>query len=375
MADRKTLSGIALPADPTDPMEVAARKQGLPAGGMVGRVLTKQSGTDYDGAWSAPPDPATRYNLCPNPSAETNITGWTGTTPLATVARSTSNPSPNSPANASSTASTTGTGTIRPPQCLGIEPDRAYTFSCWVRTSVARTVTPQIQFQDAANVNVGTAVSGSAVALSAATWTRVFVTATAPAGASRLQPIVSVASLASTNVVQVDEALIEPAPLMGAYFDGSDAGGTWSDTANNSTSTYVAPAPSMRRYRSGAHPALTNDSPQPIQLNTNDGSGTGLAASGNGIQVTQAGPVLVLFEVFFNGGGAGYRAVTIMVNGTIVRDAWALPSETTVRASGGAVIAAAANDVITIGYYVLSTPVPTIDGTALKDTGLTVTRL
>lgn len=79
----------------------------------------------------------------------------------------------------------------------------------------------------------------------AAGWTRLTVTAVAPAGTAGVAPLVRVAGLASGNTFDLDQAMLTEGPLVMDYFDGNTVGTSnytyaWDGPVNGSASLRVA---------------------------------------------------------------------------------------------------------------------------------------
>lgn len=184
---------------------------------------------------------ATRTNLCPNPSFETNTSSWGTSGGTATLTRTAGSISGGSGlwsmvvtslTTANYAASFSGIGGI-----LTVTPGAAYTLSAQVlRLSGSRTYRLAINWYTAASVFISSSF-GTSNACTAST--RLSVTGTAPATASYF--IFLVSSVSPANIGdshQMDSVLFEQSSTLGNYFDGSSSGiTTWSGTVNNSTST------------------------------------------------------------------------------------------------------------------------------------------
>lgn len=154
----------------------------------------------------------------------------------------------------------TGVGTPWTPVVGGA----SYTFSAYARCSVAQNFTPYIVWRDATNTTIGNTSTTVFTPLVAGSWTRVSVTATAPAGAATAVfitgPRGSALPMPSGAYFDVDQALIEASPTLGDYFDGSTANGNglyynWTGTANASASVVSSsPKPTFMTVGQGIGP-------------------------------------------------------------------------------------------------------------------------
>ncbi len=189
-------------------------------------------------------------NLIPNPSFEVDISGWTASAGASTGSRQTTVARYGSASfRARATGTTAGLGCfldaspIGPPYPILVTAGRTYTLSVWVYTSLSgKTADARLRWANASS-NIGSDSVGASVPLTPGTWTRVSVTATAPAGATN----VGVWTQASGGFVAGDDVyfdafLLTEGDSVLSYFDGS-AGDTdhytlaWTGTAHASTST------------------------------------------------------------------------------------------------------------------------------------------
>jgi len=127
-----------------------------------------------------------------------------------------------------------------------IIPGGSYTFSAWIKQTTAHPLTMDFRWKDSGNgILSDTLVS---VSPTVGTWTRVSATAVAPTGAvALLQPMLRIYAAHTGTTFYVDDALIERASGLGAYFDGAtpaagDFTYVWSGTANGSWAYQQAPA-------------------------------------------------------------------------------------------------------------------------------------
>jgi len=181
-----------------------------------------------------------RTNLCPNPSCELNITGWSlwpGTGGAVTATRETSGGKDGvafyrGTWTAAAAASTGGTITPLTPVAT-LTP---YTMSVWLRPSATRAFTLSCQFY-----NGGTptgAGAGTPVSCPAGVWTQVYVVATSAASDTQVELRAyntDAAGLPIGFTLDSDACLIEAnAPDM-IYFNGS--------IPSTVTVTAITPAP------------------------------------------------------------------------------------------------------------------------------------
>lgn len=185
---------------------------------------------------------ATRVNLIPNPSFESNTTGWTAAAP-ASLARSTAQAWIGSASAALTYGSSTSPLTTKidgslVPVTVGVR----YTASCYMRANTtSRTCRIHINWHSAntAASQIDSQMS-AAFTDSNATWTRVSTSGTAPAGATHASVSIYAASAASGEIHYVDAVLFEAATGVSPYFDGTSTGASWSGSAHASTSSMAA---------------------------------------------------------------------------------------------------------------------------------------
>lgn len=128
-----------------------------------------------------------------------------------------------------------------------------YTASAWVRSSTNRAVSLDLGWYAAGFV--GQKV-GTSVTLTPGVWTRVSVTGTAAATATRA--VVSVSAKANPGVgetLAVSKGLLERTTSVWPWYDGASPGATWTGAANASTSTrteYVGISARLSRASGGA---------------------------------------------------------------------------------------------------------------------------
>ena len=197
--------------------------------------LIPTSGTSY------------RYNVCLNPSAETNTTNYSGATRVSTYAYVGTYSLQGSTFTQwdylSPVAPDTPNGLKYLDSATTFVQNTSYTFSCYVYSTVAQTASLSAGFKRTASpAKVDAAYS--TVTLAANTWTRMSVTATPSAGS--MTGNLSVSVLGAGTTLFVDAVLIEASPYLDVYFDGTSKPANtsnitytnaWNGTTNNSAST------------------------------------------------------------------------------------------------------------------------------------------
>lgn len=152
-------------------------------------------------------DPAEGTTLNANPYFETDASDWTGTG--GTAARSTAQFHEGTASllfTPDGVTVTTDARTGNAPAVAGL----SYRASAWVRCAVARNVSININWRNAAGGLLST--SSSVVSLAATTWTLMDFTATAPAGTALAQMTVSIGSTPPpSNTLNIDEARLRQA--------------------------------------------------------------------------------------------------------------------------------------------------------------------
>ena len=188
-----------------------------------------------------------RYNVCLNPSAETNATNYSGATRVSTRAYVGTYSLQGSTFTQwdylSPVAPDTYNGLKYLDSATTFVQNTSYTFSCYVYSTVAQTASLSAGFKRTASpAKVDAAYS--TVTLAANTWTRMSVTATPSAGSMTGNLSVSVPGAGTT--LFVDAVLIEASPYLDVYFDGTSKPANtsnvtytnaWNGTTNNSAST------------------------------------------------------------------------------------------------------------------------------------------
>lgn len=213
-----------------------------------------------------------RTNLCANPRAAVDTTGWVveATAEMSgfSLARSTAwgilpdgsiGPGGTSfEVEATKSGNTNGAAagilTAAPVDSNGFacEEGEQYTISSYVQTldpSVARGYFQRILWYDAGGTFISTS-TGNEVADEGVDGARLADTFTAAAGAVRGRPNVRIFTLTPDDVIsfRATAILLEEAALLGSYFDGDFDFAEWTGTSHESTSTLH---PSMRVRRDG----------------------------------------------------------------------------------------------------------------------------
>ena len=195
--------------------------------------------------WSATGN-TLRTNLCTNPSFETNVTGWSGSS--ASIARSADTSYLGTHSGLVTPGSTSGSVSIPVTTVSG----RVYTASAWV---FAGDATSLRMIVDSPTTN------GTTVSVLADTWTRLSVTFTA----NTTTTSIGIQTVGTTQPFYVDAVLVEQTTVLRDYFDGStvDSLGwdySWSGTANASTSVASAQVSTIRTNLMGNPSFGTNTS-------------------------------------------------------------------------------------------------------------------
>ena len=176
-----------------------------------------------------------RTNLIPNPSFETNTTSWS---PYQSSLTRVAGTIAGGVGSFSATSVASGTGAYGPYfQYSTPTVGSTLTVSAFcLRTVGTRTYRWDMQFY-----NGGTLISVvSGTANACATSTRLSVTGTVPATTTNILIILtSTGTGAISDAHQIDSVLLEESATVNTYFDGStNADTSWTGTVNNSTSIY-----------------------------------------------------------------------------------------------------------------------------------------
>lgn len=210
----------------------AAADSALPLGRSKVKPLGIASETDTAQGVTAPV--ATRRNLCPNPAAGTNLTGWSNNdATLTRVTGLTGFPSPVT-TGAHHAASTW----VQTPECVAA-PGQTVTASFYLSNNVGldqNSKTIYLAFTRSAG---GTDFSNTTTAsYPTGAVTRGSITATAPADTIGAYLVIDGISGVLGGGIDVSAVLYEATGTLGSYFDGDTAGAHWDGTPDNSTSTF-----------------------------------------------------------------------------------------------------------------------------------------
>jgi hypothetical protein len=175
-----------------------------------------------------------RTNLIPNPSFESNTTGW--------------NPNGSTNTRVAGTWSTgsfvyqivhTGTGlggTFSDFASFVVTAGQSYTASFDAKSisGTLRTLQIAISWYNAGGTLLSSSTANQTLTTSSQRWS---VTATAPATAAHALIYAYTTTTGSIgDTWQMDSVLVEQSSTQNSYFDGTRPGATWTGTANNSTS-------------------------------------------------------------------------------------------------------------------------------------------
>lgn len=185
-------------------------------------------------------------NLMPNPDMDANVTGYTAGTGC-TIAHNTGADSGGSTGFLRATLSATSATIYLAPTNSGatsgytVTPGRTYAITAAVRQNVAGgSFAMYLRYVDAAGNQIGTSTSTLWTLATTFGSTRYTTIATAPAGAAKAHPYISVSGSATGRTVDVDRVTLVEDNEAPTYFDGSttQTGYTmaWTDTTNASTS-------------------------------------------------------------------------------------------------------------------------------------------
>jgi hypothetical protein len=215
----------------------------LEVGGYVGNYEPSSVQTEVE-VWRSE---VARTNLLPNPSIETNTTGWekhpsTG----GTIARSSDWQKYGTYSlQVTTTATTTGT-VVRTSSQITTTAGLTYTFSAYGYSATNEEVRLLLYWYDGGGTNVST-TTGTYTAVNDSDGTRISVSGTAPVGSVGCRPAFQVKDdlggepdLGAGVVFYFDGMLFEQTDTLKPYFDGSLSGAAWSGTAHASTSTLAA---------------------------------------------------------------------------------------------------------------------------------------
>ena len=118
-----------------------------------------------------------------------------------------------------------------------------YTFSAYVRSSLATGQKMFTQWKDSSGTAIGGNISGPEVAVGANTWQRLSQTLTAPAGTASAivvwgpYPVSGSPSYTVGATIDFDDFMATAGSTMYSYADGNSPSWIWTGPANSSTST------------------------------------------------------------------------------------------------------------------------------------------
>lgn len=232
----------------TNPVENGTRWQGTPHASPSINGRTRR----LSGIWNARQDLGMTYsqskvveaarleNLIDNPSFETAVSPW-GVSGGATVARSTTLARSGVGSMAITSTATLMVVASHPSTASPtVVPGQAYTGSFYVNPGAlsGRTAQAQIQWYNDANGPISSILS-TPVTIASNTWTRIWVTGTAPAGAKSGRVNVYLDGTVTGDVYYVDDAMLHMGAAPIDYADGDSTGWAWAGTRHNSLSFRV----------------------------------------------------------------------------------------------------------------------------------------
>lgn len=174
-----------------------------------------------------------RHNLCPNPKAGTNLTGWTSNGTLTRGTGLTGFPS----------GVTTGghwvsNGFVQMPTAA-VTPGQQVTASFYLKNATGFAANSKDLYLAFDRSVGGTDFSQvSQRSYPDAAVTRVSITGTAPANATGVYLIIDGINGAPNANMDISAVLYELTASLDTYFDGDSANSTWDGTAQNSASTF-----------------------------------------------------------------------------------------------------------------------------------------
>lgn len=187
-------------------------------------------------------------NLAINPSVETNGTGWTnrwyGSGGSGTLALSAAAAQSGSMGYRKTWTVAGGGQDIGMSYVIsGLSASKTYSFSAYVRDSLAAGQRPMLEWRDGAGTKIGSTIMGTEVATGANTWRRLTMTETAPANTSSAlfiwgpYPMSGTPTSTVGRTVDFDSLMVTESSSVATYADGSSANWAWNGTAHASTSS------------------------------------------------------------------------------------------------------------------------------------------
>lgn len=179
-----------------------------------------------------------RLNLCVNPSAEVNTTGWTPS--AATLARVADSPAGDG-AYVFEVTNNSASGSLHFAYLtaqVGFEEGQDVAMSAYLKSISGAATGYQIfaNWYNASAVFVGQTF-GTATTITTTEYSRISMLTKAPAGAVAAYFGIICPGANINAVWRYDAVLLENSPKLGRYFDGGSEGGAWTGTPENSTST------------------------------------------------------------------------------------------------------------------------------------------
>jgi hypothetical protein len=211
----------------------------------------------FDGATPA------YQNLLANPSFGTNTTTWGPNTPNYSLVRD-DTVGRTALGSGKVTVSVKSTGDINTfSSRTPAKPGEVFTVSAWVKTAVSATMYLKLDWRNPGGNTISQSTSTATVGTD---WTRMTLTATAPAGADSVFVRVGSDVLQEIGFIYwVDDVLLERSAVLHEYFAGTgDFSYSWVGAANDSKSVKTAPAAAaMSGNLSGRIAWQSNDGPVP----------------------------------------------------------------------------------------------------------------
>lgn len=172
---------------------------------------------------------ADRHNLCTNPAAKNNVTGWGGgSTPAQQDVTGLGFDRTTAARYTSGTYCSTATGTV--------SPATEYTLSVYLRPASNSSGTLYIEWTRSSG---GPTYTSTAYTATAGAVTRVSITGTSPALAIAAGIVLDGVNYAF-NTTDVTMVLVEQAGTLDTYFDGDSDGASWDGADGSSASTLSA---------------------------------------------------------------------------------------------------------------------------------------
>lgn len=197
--------------------------------------------------FAGPLSQVTRTNLIPNPSFETNTTGWLVAS--VSVLRVTSDSFVGTASMQITTTFVDVTARVAYNPDTAVIAGEPYTASAYLKNTAGnnRNHSIQIRWFTSGGGNAGTSTTTVAINVGSP-WTRISVTGTAPVNAAFADVTIYIQAnnVSLSNVALADAILFEKSATLLPYFDGTYADGwtdytllsqAWNGTTNNSTST------------------------------------------------------------------------------------------------------------------------------------------